>query len=136
MIGPTAGMVINRSTRSTSNEPLSSERTRALSVFCRRTTVSRHSCNSGFKWDRAPIEMLSSKRFGADTPTLPIVTIRGGHYLITYGLTVVGIDRDGASTVLPSNIASVSSETAAAGVVSCILYEPPEAIVTGIQNAF
>ncbi|MCU1242681.1 MAG: hypothetical protein JWO71_3407 [Candidatus Acidoferrum typicum] len=43
MIGPTAGMVINRSTRSISNESCSSERTSALSVLPSRTTVSRHS---------------------------------------------------------------------------------------------
>src|SRR5882757_3294307 len=46
VIGPTAGIVINRSTRSISNESRSSERTMALSVFCRRTTVSRHSRSS------------------------------------------------------------------------------------------
>src|SRR5450755_4776168 len=33
VIGPTAGMVINRSTRSISNESVSSERTKAISVF-------------------------------------------------------------------------------------------------------
>src|SRR4029077_12533716 len=46
VIGPTAGIVINRSTRSTNNESRSRERTRALSVFPSRTTVSRHSRSS------------------------------------------------------------------------------------------
>src|SRR6266852_4252027 len=46
VIGPTAGMVINRSTRSISNESRSSDRTSALSVLCRRTTVSRHNRSS------------------------------------------------------------------------------------------
>src|SRR5258707_5760031 len=38
VIGPTAGMVINRSTRSIGNESRSSDSTMALSVFCKRTT--------------------------------------------------------------------------------------------------
>src|SRR5437773_12576588 len=43
VIGPTAGMVMSRSTRSTSKESRCNDRTSALSVFPRRTTVSRHS---------------------------------------------------------------------------------------------
>ena len=46
VIGPTAGMLINCSTRSISKGSHSSERTNAISVLCRRTTVSRHSHSS------------------------------------------------------------------------------------------
>src|SRR5882724_10074513 len=46
VIGPTAGIVISRSTRSVGDESRSSDRTSALSVFCRRTTVSRHNRNN------------------------------------------------------------------------------------------
>jgi hypothetical protein len=46
VIGPTTGMVISCCTRSTKRASRSSERTLALSVFCKRTTVSRHSRSS------------------------------------------------------------------------------------------
>src|SRR5216684_2664179 len=47
VIGPTAGMVISRCTRSANSESRWSDRSRADSVFCRRTRVSRYSRSSG-----------------------------------------------------------------------------------------
>src|SRR5215467_12384454 len=47
VIGPTAGMVMSRSRRSANSESRWSDRTRADSVFCRRTSVSRQSRSSG-----------------------------------------------------------------------------------------
>src|SRR5713226_1469907 len=62
VIGPTEGMVINRSTRSISNESRSSDSTMALSVFCRRTTVSRHSRSSEHSPSSIPAFVASSSR--------------------------------------------------------------------------
>src|SRR5450755_3833797 len=55
VIGPTAGMVISRSTRSTNSESRSKERTKALSVFPKRTTVSRQSRNSEHLPQHSPL---------------------------------------------------------------------------------
>src|ERR1700741_1809806 len=47
VIGPPAGMVMSRATRFTRKGSRASDRTKALSIFCRRTSVSRQSCSKG-----------------------------------------------------------------------------------------
>src|SRR5258707_1668067 len=79
VIGPTAGMVMSRSTRSTSKESRSSDRTSALSVFPRRTTVSRHSRNNGFSPSSMSWLVASSSRKSDLVELLLVVTHTGFH---------------------------------------------------------
>src|SRR5258708_20366738 len=79
VIGPTAGMVISRSTRSTSKESRSSDRTSALSVFPRRTTVSRLSRNNGFSPSSMSGLVASSSRKYPTLQLLFVVTHTGFH---------------------------------------------------------
>src|SRR5260221_8529803 len=67
VIGPTAGMVMSRSTRSTSKESRCSDRTSALSVFPRRTTVSRHSRRQRFQ---PFIDVLVARQQFTEVPDL------------------------------------------------------------------
>src|SRR6266849_6742962 len=65
VIGPTAGMVINRSTRSTSKESPCSDRTSALSVLPSRTTVSRPSQRA-----QTLVDLLVGRQQGAKVTNL------------------------------------------------------------------